>query len=330
VKRKTRKVWFVVFPGIELLDLSGPWEVLQHAGDLLGYEAYRCELVSPAGGSVPTRHGIELAGSRSLRAAQAAGWPDLGVIAGGSPLQPLPSAEARCVRFLRLSAANVPVWVSICTGAFVLAEAGLLDGRRAMTHWRWSAALRERYPRIQVVDTGIFQRSGKIWTSAGITSGIDLCLALVEEHHGHALAMAVAKQLVLFLRRSGHQSQYSAPLQQQTLEPQRLRGLVPYVVEHLHQDLPVAVLARALGMSARTLVRTCAAEGSESPAALVRRLRLEEAQRLLEQTLLPIKAVAQQTGLGDASTLHRVFIRRLGLSPAEYRDRFQARERSDA
>jgi transcriptional regulator GlxA family with amidase domain len=321
---RTRRVWFVIFPGIELLDLSGPWEVLGHANDLLGYPAYAVELVSPSGGPIATRHGLVLAGSRSLRAAEAAGLPELGIIAGGSPRTPLPDAEARFVRWLRARERRVAHWVSICTGAFVLGEAGLLDGRRAMTHWRWSAQLRARVPRAEVVDSGIFERAGRVWTSAGIAAGIDLCLALVEEQQGHAIAMAVAKNLVLFLRRSGNQAQFSAVLREQSREPLALRGITSFVLDHLHEALPVERLARGLGMSARTLARCCRAELAESPAALVRRLRLEEARRLLEQSELPLKVVARQTGLGDASTLHRVFTQRFALSPAAYRERFAA------
>lgn len=327
---RTRRVWFVVFPGTELLDVSGPWEVLSHANDVLGYEAYARELVSPLGGPVKTRHGLELRGSCSLHAARAAGLPELGIVAGGSPLLPLPAAEARFVRWLQTEHRRVARWVAICTGAFVLGEAGLLDGRRAMTHWRWSAELRARFPCAEVVDTGIFERAGRIWTSAGIAAGIDLSLALVEEHHGHATAMAVAKNLVLFLRRSGNQAQFSAALQQQSREPAPLRGITSFVLEHLHEALPVERLARSLGMSSRTLARYCRDQLAESPAALVRRLRLEAVRRLLEQTELPLKAVAKQTGLGDASTLHRAFTGHFQLSPAAYRERFAAAEHQGA
>jgi transcriptional regulator GlxA family with amidase domain len=322
--KKVRKVWFVVFPGVELLDIAGPWEVLSHANDVLGYEAYARQLVSPLGGRVTTRHELELSGARALRSAQAAGLPELGVVAGGSPRVPLPESEARFVHWLRQHHERVPCWISICTGAFVLGEAGLLDGRRAMTHWRWSAQLRARFPRAEVVDGGIFERAGRIWTSAGITAGIDLTLALLEEQQGHALAMSVAKTLVLFLRRSGNQAQFSAALEQQAREPVALRGLTSFVIEHLHEQLPVERLARSLGMSSRTLARACKDQLAESPAALVRRLRLEEARRLLEQTELKLEAIAQQTGLGDSSTLHRVFSASFQLSPAAYRSRFAA------
>lgn len=316
------EVWFFVFPGSEMLDLSGPWEVLSHANDLLGRDAYTRHLVTPLGGEVRTRHGLVLAGARSLRSMGTRKRPHLVLIAGGAPYAPLPPAEARCVRWLREHHQRIPTLISICTGAFVLGEAGLLDGRRVTTHWRLSAALRSRFPQAIVVDDGIFERDGRIWTSAGITAGIDLTLALLEEQQGRALAMAVAKHLLLFLRRSGHQAQFSQALQRQEREPAQLQDITHFVVEHLHEPLSVERLAESVGMSPRSLSRWCGASLGESPAALVRRLRLDHARRLLEETPLPLKLVAERTGLGDATTLWRVFRQHLGVTPAEYRARF--------
>ena len=319
---RCRSVWVVAFPGVELLDVAGPWEVLSHANDVLGGKAYRLVLVSPLGGELVTRHGLPFSAARSLRSASALGVPDLGVIAGGAPVAPLPPPEARFVAWLRRHWQSVPHWVSICTGAFVLGEAGLLDGRRATTHWRWSKELRTRFPRAQVVEDVLFERAGNVWTSAGITAGIDLMLALVEDHHGRDVASAVARNLVVFLRRSGGQAQFSEALRQQALESSALGGFTAFVQEHLHQALPVARIARSLGMSPRSLSRLCRERFGDSPAALVRRLRLEHARRLLEETSLPLKAVAHQSGLGDPSTLHRLFWSALRVSPAEYRMRF--------
>jgi transcriptional regulator GlxA family with amidase domain len=215
--------------------------------------------------------------------------------------------------------------ISICTGAFVLGEAGLLQGRRVTTHWRFLDDLRARFPGAHVVDEGIFVRDGRLWTSAGVTLSIDLTLALVEEDHGHRVTMAVAKNLVLFLRRSGHQAQFSSMLRRQEREPPRLRDVSSFVLEHVAEPLPVERVARAVGMSPRTLTRWCRAELGESPAELVRRLRVDEARRLLEGSSLSLHEVASRTGLGDASTLWRAFSRRLGVAPAAYRDRFAAR-----
>jgi transcriptional regulator GlxA family with amidase domain len=312
----------VAFPGSELLDVSGPWEVLSHANELLGYEAYALELVTLVAGDVRTRHGLVIGGARSLRALERRGLPDLLIIAGGAPTLPLPAAERRFAGWLSERHPHIPTLVSICTGAFVLGEAGLLDGRRVTTHWRFTAELRRRFPRARVVDDGIFEHSDRVWTSAGISAGIDLCLALVEQAHGRASAMAVAKTLVLFLRRSGAQAQFSEALKRQEREPAPLRDISTFVLEHLHEPLPLERVARAMGMSVRSLGRACRDALGESPAALVRRLRLEQARRLLEESKLPLKAVARQTGLGDASTLWRLFTRQLGVTPSEYRERF--------
>jgi transcriptional regulator GlxA family with amidase domain len=324
VSRASRRTWFFVFPGSELLDLSGPWEVLGHANDVLGREAYALELVAAAKREVRTRHGLVVAGVRPLPS-RVNSLPDLAFVAGGSPLSPLPAAEERIVSWLRRYHARIPTLVSICTGAFVVGQAGLLDGRRVTTHWRFIEALRVRYPNAIVVDEGIFVRDGNLWTSAGVTAGIDLTLALVEEEHGHHVAMEVAKNLVLFLRRSGSQAQFSSTLQRQEKEPARLRDMTRFVCEHLDQPLPVERIAEVTAMSVRSLTRWCRDQLGESPAELVRRHRLEEAQRLLEATDLPLKDIATRTGLGDPSTLWRVFTQRLGVTPAAYRDRFARR-----
>jgi transcriptional regulator GlxA family with amidase domain len=212
--------------------------------------------------------------------------------------------------------------MSICTGAFVLGSAGLLDGKRATTHWQWLSGLRESFPKACVVDDGIFVRDGRVWTSAGLMAGVDLMLALVEEQQGHAVAMAVAKRMVLFLRRSGKQAQFSSSLERQEKEPARLSELDSFVLEHLHEPLPVSRLAAGLGMSVRTLTRWCRTHLDESPAEVVRRLRIEAAQRLLEESSLPLKTIAARTGLGDPSTLWRIFGQHLGVTPAAYRARF--------
>lgn len=312
----------MLFPGVELLDATGPWEVLSHANDVLQREAYSLQLITPSGGDVRTRHGLVLGGTRSLRAAQAGGVPDILVVAGGSPRAPLPPAEAQFAAWLERHHSRIGQCISICTGAFVLGAAGLLDGRRVTTHWRWVDDLRRRFPRALVVDDGIFERAGRVWTSAGITSGIDLTLALLEEHQGQAVAAAVAKNLLLFLRRTGNQAQFSEALRQQSIEPAELRGITAFIHEHMHEPLPLARLARGLGVSTRTLSRACRQRLGESPAALVRRLRLEQARRLLEGGGLPLKSVARRCGLGDVSTLHRRFMRAFKLSPAQYRSRF--------
>jgi transcriptional regulator GlxA family with amidase domain len=323
MRRSPKRVWFLVPPRTGLLNIAGPWEVLGHANEVLGRTAYALELVGPSAPAVETRHGLVVSGLRPLPKAGAR-LPDVAIVAGGSPLTPMPHAHARVASWLRRQHAGIPTIVSICTGAFVLGEAGLLDGRRATTHWLRLADLRARFPAAEVVDEGIFVRDGKVWTSAGITAGIDLTLALVEEDHGHGVAMAVAKRMVLFLRRSGNQAQFSSALQRQEKEPPKLRDLSTFVLDHVDEALPVERVAAGIGMSPRTLSRWCREHFDESPAELVRRLRIEEARRLLEVTSLPLKDITARTGLGDASTMWRAFTQRLGVTPAEYRQRFAA------
>jgi transcriptional regulator GlxA family with amidase domain len=320
MRRPTQRVWFLVAPGVGLLNLAGPWEVLGHANELLGRVAYELEIVGPVGPSVRSRHGIVVGGVRALPRAGAR-LPDIVIVTGGSAGAPLPEAQARLVPWLRRHHARIPKVVSICAGAFVLGEAGVLDGRRATTHWQHLHDLRARFPAAHVVDDGIFVKDGNVWTSAGITAGIDLTLALVEEDHGHGVAMAVAKRLVLFLRRSGNQAQFSSPPRRQEEGPQ-LRDISAFVLEHVDEALPVERIAAGVGMSPRTLSRWCREHLDESPAELVRRLRVEEARRLLEETALPLKDITARTGLGNASTMWRVFTQRLGVTPAAYRDRF--------
>jgi transcriptional regulator GlxA family with amidase domain len=321
MRRAVKRVWFLACPNTGLLNIGGPWEVLGHANDVLGRAAYELELYSPSAPSVRTGNGLVIGQVRALPRSPKR-LPDVVIVAGGSRSKPLPEAEARLVPWLRRYAPRIPLVASICTGAFVLGEAGLLDGRRATTHWLALRELEARFPAATVVDEGIYVRDGAVWTSAGLMAGVDLTLALVEEDHGHTVAMAVARRLVLFLRRSGHQAQFSAALQRQEKEPPRLRDISTFVLEHLDQALPVQRVASGVGMSPRTLSRWCREHLDESPAELVRRLRIDEARRLLAETPLPLKDITARTGLGDLSTMWRAFTEQLGITPAAYRERF--------
>jgi len=320
--RTSKRVWFFVLPRTGVLNVAGPWDVLGHANDVLGRAAYELAMVGTRAPTAETRFGIRLTGIRPLPRGGAR-LPDVAIVAG-APVSALPGEQTPLVAWMRRFHASIPTVVSICTGAFVLGAAGVLDGRRATTHWMFLDELRARFPAAHVVDEGIFVKDGRIWTSAGITAGIDLTLALVEEDHGHRVAMEVARRLVLFLRRSGNQAQFSAALRRQESEPPKLRDISAFVVEHIDGPLPVDRLARGVGMSPRTLSRWCREHLGESPAELVRRLRVDEARRLLEETALPLKDITARTGLGDPSTLWRVFTQRLGVTPAAYRQRFAA------
>jgi transcriptional regulator GlxA family with amidase domain len=322
VRHASKRVCFLVTPRTGMLNIAGPWEVLGSANDVLGRRTYDLQAVGPSAPAAETRHGLMLTGVRPLPRTGASP-PDV-VIVAGARVDAAPAEHAAVVAWLRRHQARIPRIVSICTGAFVLGAAGILDGRRATTHWLFLDRLRARFPAARVVDEGIYVKDGGVWTSAGVTAGIDLTLALVEEDHGHEVAMAVAKRMVLFLRRSGHQAQFSGAPQRQEQQPAPLRDISRFVLEHLDQALPVERIARATAMSPRTLTRWCRAHLSESPAQLVRRLRVDEARRLLEATTLPLKDISARTGLGDASTLWRLFTQRLGLTPAAYRQRFAA------
>jgi len=317
-----KQVWFLVVPRVGLLNIAGPWEVFNHTNDVFGRTAYRTSLFGTESPNLSTGHELIVAGVRPLPRTPAR-LPDIAIVAGGP--RGRPAAEQQpLVAWVRRHHARIPALVSICTGAFLLGAAGVLDGRRATTHWMFLNELRARFPAARVVDEGVFVEDGGVWTSAGVTAGIDLALALVEKDQGRELAMAVARRLVLFFRRSGNQAQFSETPLRQEASPAGLPEVSAFVLAHLGEALPVARLARGVGMSSRSLSRWCREHLDESPAELVRRLRLEEARRLLEQTTLPLKDITARTGLGDTSTLWRVFTHHLGVTPAAYRERFAA------
>lgn len=315
-----KRVWVLTVPGTGLLNIAGPTDVFGIANQVLQRVAYEVELVGPIAPTSRTRYGVTVSGVRPLPKS-CARLPDIAVVAG-SPVRSGAGIDDQLVPWLRRYHQKIPTVVSTCTGAFTLAKAGVLDGRRATTHWQYLNELRARFPAVTVVDEGIFVKDGHVWTSAGVAAGIDLMLALVEADHGHQVAMDVAKMLVLFLRRSGNQAQFSSALKRQEREPSKLRDISAFVLEHLDEPLPVQRIATGVGMSVRSLSRWCREHLNESPAELVRRLRLEEARRLLEETALPLKDITSRAGLGDASTLWRVFTQQLGVTPAAYRERF--------
>jgi transcriptional regulator GlxA family with amidase domain len=210
----------------------------------------------------------------------------------------------------------------VCTGAFVLAAAGLLDGRRATTHWASAGELAERYPAVEVDPEPIFLHDGHVWTSAGVTAGMDLALALVEEDLDREAALTIARHLVLFLRRPGNQSQFSATLAAQQPAREPLRDVQRYALEHVAENLSVEALATRAHMSPRNFARAFAAEAGITPGRYVERVRLEAARRALEDTDQPIATVAATCGFGTAETMRRTFLRALGVAPAEYRRRY--------
>jgi transcriptional regulator GlxA family with amidase domain len=214
--------------------------------------------------------------------------------------------------------------VSICVGAFVLAKAGLLSGRRVTTHWAAADALRAGYPDIRVEPDPIFIQDGNIWTSAGASAGIDLALALVQQDLGHKIAMQVARYLVVYLKRAGGQSQYSAPLAAQVATDMEFAELHGWMREHLHEDLDLRALADRAAVSERTLERRYIAKLGQTPLKALEMMRLETARLSLEDTSLSLKQIARRTGFGDEQRLRRAFHRQFGVAPREYRERFLA------
>jgi transcriptional regulator GlxA family with amidase domain len=235
-----------------------------------------------------------------------------GAIEGAAPLVPLIKRLAPRVRRL----------ASVCSGAFILSRAGVLDGRAAVTHWAACDDLRRQNPQVRVEDDRIFVRDGHVWTSAGVSTGIDLALALVEEDHGAQLALEITRRIVVYLRRPGGQSQFSAPLAAQMAERKGLRELLLWMSDHIDADLSVAALAARAHMSERTFVRVFAAETHFTPASYVERLRVDAARRSLETTKKSVKQIARTCGFGTVETMHRTFRRALGSTPLQYRSRF--------
>jgi transcriptional regulator GlxA family with amidase domain len=212
---------------------------------------------------------------------------------------------------------------SICTGAFVLAEAGLLNGKHAVTHWRFCDRLQKEYPAVKVMPDPIYLRDGNIYTSAGITAGIDLSLALVEEDHGHQTALNIARFLVMFLVRPGGQSQYSHMLSHQAETSQPLRELQVWMLEHLRENLTVESLAERLGVSARHFTRVCLRETGMNPGQFVDRMRVEAAQQQIDSSARGLKEIADDVGFRSVDAMRRAFVRVLGVTAAEYASRFR-------
>ena len=330
--RAPRQIAILVYPGVQSLDFTGPLEVFAGAQQLIevvgrrerGYEAergYEVKLLSVDGRPLQTSSGLTVVPHASLASAPAA--IDTLIVAGGNGSSEAASDRA-LLDWISQTAASARRTASVCTGAFLLAAAGLLDGRRVTTHWASAAELAARYPAIDVDPEPIFLRDGPIWTSAGVTAGMDLALALVEEDLDRDAALAIARHLVLFLRRPGNQAQFSATLSIQ--EPARgpLREVQHHVIEHPAADLSVEALADHAHMSPRHFARAFRAEAGVTPARYVEQVRLEAARRRLEDTTEPIASVATACGFGTAETMRRVFLRALDVGPAEYRRRFYA------
>jgi transcriptional regulator GlxA family with amidase domain len=314
-----RHVVMLAFAGTQVLDVVGPMQMLAAVNDEVRAPAYRLSLLAERRGPLRTSGGIVLHADNGYSALP--DKIDTLMVAGGNVEAALANAElAQAVRRGATRARRV---VSICTGSFLLGLAGLLDGRRATTHWGSVDRLATMFPLAKVERDAIFVRDGRIWSSAGVTTGMDLALALVREDFGDDVALAVARRHVLFLMRPGGQSQFSAHLAPEAVARGKLGGLLRWIPEHVGDDLDVATLAARANMSERNFARTFAKEAGETPARYIERARVDAARRLLSATDLSVSQVASRAGFGSEERMRRAFQRRLKISPGAFRARFQ-------
>jgi transcriptional regulator GlxA family with amidase domain len=316
-----RAIEVLTFPAVQLLDVTGPVQVFASANDLVvgagGAAPYRLRLVTQGYEGVTSSAGVALAAGPLSRRSEAL---DTLLVAGGQGVEAA-ATNPVLVDWVRQRAIQARRVASVCTGAFLLAAAGVLDGRRAVTHWKDCARLAQRYPAVRVEADPIFVCDGRVWTSAGVTAGIDLALALVEEDLGRAVALAVARYLVVFLKRPGGQAQFSAALALQAAE-NKFGALHDWVNDHLGDQLSLSVLAEQAGMSERSFSRHYAGATGQTPARAIERLRVEAARRLLSEARTPVKRIAQRCGFGSEETMRRSFLRLLAVTPQDYRSRF--------
>lgn len=320
-----KRVAFVVYRGIQSLDLAGPFEVFAGANEVLELAgqppAYDVRVVARAREPIATESGLGIVPHAEI--ARVRGPIDTLVVAGGSGFKhaiedkPLLRGIARLAKDARRV-------VSVCSGAFVLAELGLLDGRRATTHWGRCAQLARRHPKVRVEHEPIFVRDGRVYTSAGVTAGIDLALALVEDDLGRDVALQIARGLVMFLRRPGNQAQFSAQLRLQQAGREPLREVQRFIAEYPGEDLATDALARRAAMSVRHFTRCFRQQVGVSPARYVETARLEAARRRLVESQDGLDQVASLCGFGSAEILRRAFLRKLDVTPSEYRVRFRS------
>ncbi len=309
----------VTFDSGQILDVTGPLEVFSSASRFLPAVRYRTQVVTTTGGPVRANCGLEFASSAI---GDVIGPVDTLVVAGGSGMDAA-VADSELLAQIRRLAADARRVTSVCSGAFLLAAAGLLQGRRATTHWADCGLLEDDYAEVTVDPDAIFVQDGNVWTSAGVTAGIDLALALVADDHGRQAAATVARQLVVYLQRSGGQTQYSTLLAGQAADTEPVRDLLSWLRDHLTEDLSLPALARQVNLSERQFTRVFKAEVGVTAADHVEAVRLESACRLLETTNRTIEQIARTCGFGTPETMNRTFRRRLDTTPGEHRHHFQ-------
>jgi transcriptional regulator GlxA family with amidase domain len=324
-----RRIGFVVYPGCEILDVAGPHDVFTYADTWLNRfgrteASYQCLIIAETPNLVRTRTGFEFASTHTFD--QVGDSLDTLIVVGGYT-----DVEAACdnrplVEWVRSMAPRARRVASVCTGAFVLAAAGLINHRRVTTHWMFSELLEKAFPLVKVDPHRIFARDGNIYSSGGITAGIDLALALVEEDVGPAVTLAVARTLVVFPRRPGGESQFSAYMKYHEVGPERasIDELLAWILGHPGEDLSVEALADRMAMSPRTFARLFRSTAGQTPGRFVDRARADAARLKLEQTALPVATIAKQCGFGNAERMRRTFQRLFEVSPHHYRDLFRS------
>ncbi|WP_051320674.1 GlxA family transcriptional regulator [Cupriavidus sp. amp6] len=328
--RRTRRlcrmrttVDIVIYPGFKAIEAVGAINVFDYANTRLrqlGYEPkYDLRIVGPQAGAIQSDTLISLEAARSLDGLPPA---DVVVIVGARDIVNVLAACGAVVDWCRTSADRMKTIVGLCSGSFFLAEAGLLGGRRAATHWSVAELMRQRYPGILVDADAIFIRDAHVWTSAGVTAVFDLILAMVEEDLGRDIALAVARDLVVYLKRPGGQSQFSEHLLSQMTVHPRVRDIQDYIHRSPKADLSVKMLAARFAMSERNFSRVFQKETGHAPSAYVEQTRLDAARRLLEDSEQPLKWIAMESGFGSEARLRQTFQRRLNVTPAAYRERF--------
>jgi transcriptional regulator GlxA family with amidase domain len=319
-----RIVEVLAFDGVQLLDVTGPLQVFASAKDIVGQDGgadpYQVRVVAKGGGSVRSTAGL---GITTAPLPSNDGPVDTLLIAGGDGVDAA-AADADLVDWVRQRARKARRTGSVCTGAFLLATTGALDQRRAVTHWALCENLARRFPAVRVESDPIFLRDGPFWTCAGVTSGIDLALALVEEDLGRQVALAVARYLVVFLKRPGGQAQFSTALSLQASDDDTFGALQAWMNEHLAEDLSLPVLAKRAGMSKRSFSRHYLAATGLTPGHAVERLRVEAARRLLSDAGVAVKSISRRCGFGSEETMRRSFLRLIAVSPQDYRARFSS------
>jgi transcriptional regulator GlxA family with amidase domain len=311
-----RRIVVIAFEGAQTLDVTGPAEVFAAANRHCGHDAYAVTLASRGGGPIRTSSGIVMRTRDLLRLRPRS--IDTVVVSGGEDGAVAAAVrDAACVRWIRRASAVVRRTSSVCSGAFLLAAAGLLDGKRATTHWSVCDGLAAFRPEVTVDRNAIFVREGPVWTSAGVTTGIDMALAMVDEDLGRAAADGVAGRLVLYVRRPGFQSQFSDALVAQTTGSDPLGGAIAWARGHLG-NVDIDRVARHAGVSSRTLHRRCLEQLGTTPAKLLDKLRVEHARTLLSSTSMSAKSLAHACGFGNPVRMKRAFQRELGMGPREY------------